>query len=85
MLMTVLLESIDLISSIYSSKVFSQVVNLSNGPVAPQSLYNYVDSNFKKLSRVIIRVTGSKPMGQWVIRVNTCDPVATLAMRAILI
>ena len=38
MLVTVLLESIDLISVIYSSEVFSQVVNLclhmlSNGPI----------------------------------------------------
>ena len=33
-------------------------------------------SSLKKL----IRVTGSKPMGQWVIRVNTCDPVATLLL-----
>ena len=73
MLVTVLLESINLISSIYivHSKVFSQAVNLSNGPIAPNpgyTLYNYV--NF----------TRSKPMGQWVIQVNTYDPVATLVV-----
>ena len=38
--------------------------------------------SFKKFNLdyiwVIIGVTGSKPMGQWVIRINACDPVAML-------